>query len=137
MVRRAERAREPHSGARALCATYHVEGGLVVGSASDGGGRDEPAARALSFEEARDYLDAAWAPGTADGLVYAHRWAVGDVILWTNRLVWHSATSTRHYTGESRVHHRIRMRAGDGFGVRACDPTTAAWLEAHAGEPCV
>ena len=87
--------------------------------------------------QARDYLDAAWAPGTADELVYAHRWEVGDVIAWTNRLVWHSATSTRHYTGESRVHHRIRMRAGDGFGVRAWDPTTAAWLEAHADEPCV
>ena len=44
-------AREPHSGARALCATYHVEGGYALGA-------DGRAARALSFEEARDYLDA-------------------------------------------------------------------------------
>ena len=35
------------------------------------------------------------------------------------------------YTGEARVHHRIRMRAGDGFGVRAWDAATAAWAEAH------
>ena len=32
---------------------------------------------------------------------------------------------------EARVHHRIRMRAGDGFGVRAWDAATAAWAEAH------
>ena len=40
--------------------------------------------------------------------------------------------STRKYTGEARVHHRIRMRAGDGFGVRAWGRATAAWAERTA-----
>ena len=46
--------------------------------------------------------------------VILHAWRVGDLVAWSNRLVIHSATSTKLYpAGSTRIHHRIRLRAAD------------------------
>ncbi|KAL1511033.1 hypothetical protein AB1Y20_005858 [Prymnesium parvum] len=46
--------------------------------------------------------------------VILHQWRVGDLVAWSNRLVIHSATSTKLYApGATRIHHRIRLRSAD------------------------
>ena len=92
--------REHVSGKRSMVGTYHIASlGTTQG-------------QHLGFEEANSYLAAAWAPGLAPELVLAHKWHVGDLVAWSNRLVIHTATSTAPYDGISeRLHTRIRMRS--------------------------
>ena len=72
------------SGKRALVGSYHV---AALRSRS----------RTLGFDEANAYVAAAWAPGLEEGLLLKHRWRVGDLVAWSNRLVIHTATSTAPY----------------------------------------
>ncbi|MFK7944442.1 MAG: TauD/TfdA dioxygenase family protein [Paracoccaceae bacterium] len=60
-------------------------------------------------ERARDYLTALEAKATAPALRYAHKWAVGDAVLWDNRRVLHAGTpfdTERH----RRCMHRTTFR---------------------------
>ncbi|KAK3271776.1 hypothetical protein CYMTET_19898 [Cymbomonas tetramitiformis] len=91
--------REPHSGKRSLVGTYHVSRIEAHGS------------KALTFEESNNYIAQAWAPGLQDDLLYRHKWQAGDMVAWSNRLVIHTATSAAAYEGETRLHHRIRLRS--------------------------
>ena len=86
------------SGKRALVGSYHVAALRSRG-------------RTLGFDEANAYVAAAWAPGLEEGLLLKHRWRVGDLVAWSNRLVIHTATSTAPYRGKERLHTRIRMRS--------------------------
>ncbi|KAL9190036.1 hypothetical protein ACHAXT_007247 [Thalassiosira profunda] len=93
--------KERHTGKRSMVGTYHVA------SLSS---RTSPS-NTLDFAEANAYLAEAWRPGLSEENVYSHRWRVGDVAAWSNRLVIHTATSTAAYAGEERLHTRIRMRS--------------------------
>ena len=123
--------RERRTGRRSLVGTYHVSSIAVIDDEDDDddddnaecadasttpGGEDGPRAttgggRTLDFRDANAYLAEAWRPGLSDGNVYAHRWQVGDLAAWSNRLVIHTATSPRRYEGKERLHTRIRMRS--------------------------
>lgn len=92
--------REPHSGKKSLVGTYHIAS-LTCRNTG----------KRLDFEQANAYLAEAWRSGLSEDLVYAHKWQVGDVAAWSNRLVIHTATSTKAYDGEERLHTRIRMRS--------------------------
>ena len=111
-------AREPRSGSRTLVGTYHVASGYVV--KADGSGAVE---RELGFEEANALAEACWAPAVAPEKVYAHRWAPGDVVIWSNRLVTHTATATSRYEkGANRLMHRVRLRAPPVEGLQPWRP---------------
>lgn len=99
-------AREPVSGKRALVGTYHVR------AVRDPGGTELP------FDASNDFVERAWAPGLAEGNVYAHAWRPGDLVLWSNRLVTHTATPVVHYAGQTRLLHRVRLRPPRGEGLR-------------------
>ncbi|KAL7525052.1 hypothetical protein ACHAWF_001187, partial [Thalassiosira exigua] len=94
--------RERYTGKRSMVGTYHV---ASIVDASSG--------RSLDFHEANAYLAEAWRPGLSKENVFAHRWRVGDLAAWSNRLVIHTATSTKAYEGQERLHTRIRMRSRD------------------------
>lgn len=98
--------RERHSGGtKSMVGTYHV----ASISHLDDDIADPPR---LGFEEANRYLAEAWMPGLSEEqYVYKHQWQVGDLVMWSNRLVIHTATSTKAYEGQERLHTRIRMRA--------------------------
>lgn len=122
--------REAESSARALVSTYHAHGAVVM--AADGSGR---VASTLGFDEANAFLARAWAPGVADGLVHAHAWRVGEIAIWSNRLVLHSATALPPGP-EARVHHRVRLRAAPTHAPRAWRAAAHAsregWLQPAA-----
>ena len=96
--------RERHSGRKSLVGSYHV---ASLSSLANGSG-DPPR---LDFEDANKYMAEVWRPGLAEENIYRHRWCVGDLVAWSNRLVIHTATSTAAYAGEERLHTRIRMRS--------------------------
>ena len=104
-------AREPNSGKVTMVGTYHC-----VGLTSPG--------RELGFDEANDYVERAWMCGLSPENVIAHQWRPGDVALWSNRLVTHSATSGAAYAGKTRLHHRVRLRAAPGDAPQAAFPTS-------------
>ena len=43
----------------------------------------------LSVEESEALLDELWAHSTQPQFIYAHKWAVGDVVVWDNRATLH------------------------------------------------
>lgn len=57
--------------------------------------------------------------------VYAHFWEKGDLVAWSNRLAIHTAVSTKPYAGQTRIHHRIRLRAAEEFRPKAWLPGVA------------
>jgi taurine dioxygenase len=60
-------------------------------------------------DTARDYLDALEVKATAVPLRYAHKWAVGDAVLWDNRRVLHAGTPY-DLSASSRRMHRTTWR---------------------------
>jgi len=103
--------REPVSGKRSLVGTYHVASLNLLDDPPD-------APPLLDFDEANEYAAKAWGPGLSDEWIYRHCWSVGDVAVWSNRLVIHTATSTASYAGEERLHTRIRMRSEEEYAPR-------------------
>lgn len=99
-------AREPVSGKRTLVGTYHVHAVRELG-----GGE-------LPFDASNDFMERAWAPGLSEENVYSHAWRPGDLVLWSNRLVTHTATPVAHYAGQTRLLHRVRLRPPRGEGLR-------------------
>ncbi len=96
--------KERNSGNKSMVGTYHVASISHLNDPLDAPPR-------LGFEEANRYVAEAWKPGLQEEHVYKHQWKVGDLAMWSNRLVIHTATSTKYYEGEERLHTRIRMRA--------------------------
>lgn len=107
--------REPRTCKRTLVGTYHVASGYVV--KGDGSGSVE---RELGFEEASSLSEACWAPGVAPDKVYAHFWSPGELVVWSNRLIIHTATPTSRYEpGAQRLMHRVRLRPPRAEAPRA------------------
>lgn len=96
--------RELVSGKRSMVGTYHVASLGLIGDAAG-------TPPQLGFEGANRYVAEAWKPGLSEELIYKHKWCVGDLVAWSNRLVIHTATSTAAYQGKERLHTRIRMRS--------------------------
>jgi len=91
-----------------------------------GGARSVPTTErhaSVTEEEEEEEEGAGCPPPHPD--VYAHAWEEGDLAAWSNRLVIHTATSTNLYAGQTRIHHRIRLRAAAEF-------TPEAWLSGGA-----
>jgi alpha-ketoglutarate-dependent taurine dioxygenase len=99
---------EKMSKQRSMVGSYHVSS--VVCSATG---------KTLDFERANAYLAKAWKPGLSEENIYSHQWEVGDVAAWSNRLVIHTATSTKSYQGQERMHIRVRMRSREEDGIVA------------------
>lgn len=69
----------------------------------------------LSLEESDTLLDALWAHATRPEHAYAHRWRVGDVLLWDNRSTMHRRDP---FDPEARrLMHRTQM-AGKQAPIR-------------------
>ena len=100
--------REKHTNQKSMVGTYHISS--IVCSETG---------KTLDFHKANTYLAKAWKRGLEEKNIYAHRWEVGDVAAWSNRLVIHSATSTKPYEGQERMHTRIRMRSRNEDGLVA------------------
>jgi len=61
----------------------------------------------LPIEESEALLDALWAHATKPEFAYAHRWRVGDVLLWDNRATMHRRDP---FDAKSRrLMHRTQM----------------------------
>ena len=101
---------EPVSGKRTLVGTYHVQ--AVHVPEVDGGFRE------LSCDASNDYVEKAWTPGLQEELIYTHIWEPEDLIIWSNRLVTHTATPVVHYAGQRRLLHRVRLRPPPEDSVR-------------------
>lgn len=99
---------EKQSNQKSMVGSYHISS--IRCSASG---------KTLDFEQANVYLAKAWGPGLSEENVYGHKWEVGDVAAWSNRLVIHTATSTKSYQGQERLHTRIRMRSRKEDGLVA------------------
>jgi alpha-ketoglutarate-dependent taurine dioxygenase len=48
--------------------------------------------RFLGVIESRLQVEAWMRPAIAPELVYVHAWQPGDLVIWNNRSIWHSAT---------------------------------------------
>lgn len=58
--------------------------------------------------------------GLGDGRIYAHAWQPGDLIIWNNRNMLHSATASDVYgPRERRLIHRIRMSSKESIVAAA------------------
>ncbi len=68
----------------------------------------------MPFEEGRALLQELREFATQDRFVYAHRWKVGDAVLWDNRCTIHCATSFDE-SRYRRVMHRTTIRGDVPF----------------------
>jgi taurine dioxygenase len=60
--------------------------------------------------EGRALLDELLAHATQPQFVYAHRWQVGDLVMWDNRCLLHRAVANFEMTKHRRILHRIVVR---------------------------
>ena len=81
----------------AICA--HPESGKPVLNL---GRRRNAYVDGLSLEDSETLLDALWAHATNSAYCYAHRWRIGDLLMWDNR-------ATLHRRDEFNPAHRRRM----------------------------
>lgn len=70
----------------------------------------------LEDGESRALLDFLCAHTQQPHLIYRHRWAVGDLVMWDNRSTWHLAISD-YDMDEHRHMHRTSIRGDRPFGV--------------------
>jgi alpha-ketoglutarate-dependent taurine dioxygenase len=64
----------------------------------------------LPVAEGRALLDTLLTHATQPQFVYAHRWRVGDLIMWDNRCLLHRAVANFEMTKHRRVLHRTVVR---------------------------
>lgn len=75
----------------------------------------------VGLDETRRWLHGLMRRAVAPELVYAHRWRPGDIVLWDNWAVWHSATGALR-DGDRRVQHLV---AFDGSVAPTATPHSA------------
>jgi len=68
----------------------------------------------LELDESERVLDALWAG--VESVVYRHRWAVGDLVLWDNRTTMHRRDAFDPTS--RRIMHRTQIK-GSGAPQRA------------------
>jgi hypothetical protein len=78
---------------------------------------------AMPPDQSARLLQQLLAPGTADELVYSHKWEVGDVVVWDNRSMLHS-TEEYDYDNASRHMHLCSMKGPPNQGVTQLHPRT-------------
>jgi alpha-ketoglutarate-dependent taurine dioxygenase len=89
-----------------------------------------------SVSDSHDYLHSLLAPVATDDHLYAHKWAVGDLVCFDNRVVMHSAAATpasKATKGDRLLHQIIQCGdqipsgpAGCGVGNPAVNPNVTA-----------
>ncbi len=75
--------------------------------------------RLLGVVESRLQVEAWMRAAIAPELVYVHAWRAGDLVLWNNRSLWHSATG-KLARDDRRVMH---LTAFNGDQPPVCDPS--------------
>jgi len=78
----------------------------------------------LSLEESEGLLNQLWAHATQDSLTWAHRWQVGDVLVWDNRCAMHRR-------GDFDPSTRRLMHRGQCVGERPIFDTVSASRGSH------
>jgi taurine dioxygenase len=76
----------------------------------------------LSIEESESLLDALWAHASQPELAWAHKWQVGDLVVWDNRCMMHRRDAFDPMA--RRVMHRAQC-AGDRPSYRESSRRTA------------
>jgi hypothetical protein len=66
----------------------------------------------LGIVESRHRVEAWMRPAIAPQLVYVHAWQPGDLVIWHNRSVWHSATGKLSHE-DRRVMHLTAYNADE------------------------
>jgi len=74
----------------------------------------------LSLEESRARVEALMRPAISPHRVYVHNWAPGDLVLWNNHSIWHSATG-KLSADDRRVMHLTAYNASTPptFGAKS------------------
>jgi len=66
----------------------------------------------LGVIESRLQVEAWMCPAIAPGLVYVHAWQPGDLVIWDNRSIWHSATG-KLSRDDRRIMHLTAFNGDD------------------------
>src|SRR5262249_34383753 len=76
-----------------------------------------PAMRIAGMDETEGsaLLDRLLAHATQPGLTYAHRWRVGDLVIWDNRCLLHRAVANYAMNRYRRILHRSVVRGSVPF----------------------
>ena len=67
----------------------------------------------LSVEQSEELLDAVWAHATQPQFTWHHKWKVGDLLMWDNRVVLHRRDSFDDKA--RRVMHRTQIEGDKPF----------------------
>ena len=66
----------------------------------------------LSVIESRLQVEAWMCPAIAPELVYVHTWQPGDLVIWDNRSIWHSAIG-KLSRDDRRIMHLIAFNGDE------------------------
>ncbi|MBT4107056.1 MAG: hypothetical protein HOE38_04835, partial [Proteobacteria bacterium] len=66
----------------------------------------------LGITKSRMLIESLMLPGVSSNQVYVHDWKEGDLVIWNNRSVWHSATG-RLASESRRVMHLTAFNANE------------------------
>lgn len=81
----------------------------------------------MPIDESDDLLDRVWAHATQEKFAYAHKWSVGDLVVWDNRCAMHRRDG---FPGEHRrLMHRCQTKGHRPY----YQPDTAPAAPAAAG----
>lgn len=70
------------------------------------------------LDESNALLDELWTIATAEALTWRHRWRVGDVVMWDNRVVMHRRDAFDPHT--RRVMHRTQIKGESRPSAPSC-----------------
>ncbi len=77
----------------------------------------------LDDAESQDVMRRLWKHATSDDLIWTHKWAVGDMLLWDNRCAMHHRTPVD--PTQRRVMHRALIKG---------EPLISAWKDDAAAD---
>lgn len=67
--------------------------------------------RKFDEQQSRDILEELLTPGTNPEIRYSHPWQEGDLLIWNNASVMHTASPASHYKGKPRSMWQVVTRA--------------------------
>jgi alpha-ketoglutarate-dependent taurine dioxygenase len=73
--------------------------------------------RGMDMKDSQRILHGLRAFATNEAYVYAHKWKLGDTVMWDNRTSLHRATPYDPYCG--RMMHRTIIKGGEAWEVKA------------------